>query len=376
MWSGILRELRYLSTHKWDLSMVTVVPLLIIVMMSAMFYSGKAEHLPIALIDQDQSQLSRNVEKYLSQNQSLKIDLVTRNIDEAEQWLNQNKVWGYVHIPSGAEQRLVQAKDAGISVAYNQSYFSVGNIISSAMSMSVVQAISDYLGEEYLAESIPYADVSTPNVKISVLYNPGMSYEFYLELFAIPAILHLLLGCCVAFSIGQEFKFNKAQHWLEHYGIFTALSSKILVYVFIFSLWTWLWMFWLIEYRDWFIAGHLWLIILAQFIFYAAYGFMAAMTVLIIKDLAESFGVIAIYGGSSLSFAGVTLPVNNASVFTRSWSDLIPYTTYAKLQTQQWVMGSSISTSLPMLLILIIFCSVFATICLVMLHRYKKGATA
>ena len=83
-------------------------------------------------------------------------------------------------------------------------------------------------------------------------------------------------------------------------------------------------MFWLIEYRDWFIAGHLWLIILAQFIFYAAYGFMAAMTVLIIKDLAESFGVIAIYGGSSVSFAGVRLPVKNASAFTRSWAGLIP----------------------------------------------------
>ena len=37
---------------------------------------------------------------------------------------DQTKVWGYVSIPNGAEQRFVQAKDAEISIAYNQSYFS------------------------------------------------------------------------------------------------------------------------------------------------------------------------------------------------------------------------------------------------------------
>ena len=55
MWACILRELRYLLTHKWDLSLVTLAPLFIIVLFSSMFYQGKPEHLPIAIIDQDQS---------------------------------------------------------------------------------------------------------------------------------------------------------------------------------------------------------------------------------------------------------------------------------------------------------------------------------
>ncbi len=96
------------------------------------------------------------------------------------------------------EQRFVQAKDAEISIAYNQSYFSVGNTISSAMLLSTVEAMADYAGESYLENTIPYLDVPTPHVKISTLYNPNLSYEFYLEPFMIPAILHLLLCCCVA----------------------------------------------------------------------------------------------------------------------------------------------------------------------------------
>ena len=201
MWSGMLRELRYLLTHKWDLCLVTLTPLLIIVLFSSMFYQGKPEHLPIAIIDQDQSELSQNIEKYVSHNSTLKIVLISQSPDDVEKLLNQTKIWGYISIPAGAEQRLVQAQDAEISIAFNQSYFSVGNAISSAMLLSTLEASIDFTRQNYLANSLPYLDIPTPNVKISPLYNPSLSYEFYLEPFMIPAILHLLLCCFPACSI-------------------------------------------------------------------------------------------------------------------------------------------------------------------------------
>ena len=112
MWVGILRELRYLLQHKWDLCFVTLAPLLIIILFSSMFYSGKAEHLPIAIIDQDHSELSRNIEKHLSLNTTIQIYRISENQSEIERLINQTKIWGYVHIPQGAEQRLVRAQDA------------------------------------------------------------------------------------------------------------------------------------------------------------------------------------------------------------------------------------------------------------------------
>ena len=59
------RELVYLLRHKWDLCLVTLAPLLIIVMFSSMFYAGKPEHLPIAIIDQDHGELSRTIDVVL-----------------------------------------------------------------------------------------------------------------------------------------------------------------------------------------------------------------------------------------------------------------------------------------------------------------------
>ena len=373
MWSGMLRELRYLLTHKWDLCLVTLTPLLIIVLFSSMFYQGKPEHLPIAIIDQDQSELSQNIEKYVSHNSTLKIVLISQSADDVEKLLNQTKIWGYISIPAGAEQRLVQAQDAEISIAFNQSYFSVGNAISSAMLLSTLEASIDFTRQNYLANSLPYLDIPTPNVKISPLYNPSLSYEFYLEPFMIPAILHLLLCCCVAFAVGQELKFNTTGQWLNQHSIFSALLSKVLVYVVIFTAWTWAWMFWLIEIRGWFVAGQLWMILLGQFFFYSAYALISSTVVLATRDLAKSFGFIAVYGGSSLSFAGVTLPLNNAPLFTQFWANIIPYTPYAKLQTEQWVIGSPVSTSLLPLAVLAAYCLFYIATAYLFLKKYLKG---
>lgn len=65
MFPGFFRELEYLINHKWDLSLVTFAPLVIILVFSSMFYQGKPEHLSIAVVDQDQSELSHQIKNIL-----------------------------------------------------------------------------------------------------------------------------------------------------------------------------------------------------------------------------------------------------------------------------------------------------------------------
>lgn len=373
MWSGIRRELRYLIREKWDLSLVLLAPAFIIILLCAMFAQGKPEHLAIAIIDQDQSNLSQSIYEHVALNHTLDIHLVTTQTSEIEKQLNQNKIWGYIHIPEGAEQRLVQAQDTNISIAYNQSYFSIGNTISAAMLTSTLEAIYSFGEQQYLANRIPYVDLATPNVKISPLYNPQLSYELYLEPYMIPAILHLLLCCCVAFSAGQELKRGTFTQWVNDGHLWTALLSKNMVYVAIFCLWTWAWMLWLVVFRGWFIAGSVILIITGQIVFYSAYAFLSSAVVLATQDLTKSYGFIAVYGGSSLSFAGVTLPLNNAPVFTQFWAHLIPYTPYAKLQTEQWVIGSPIPISTQPLLILLFYMLLYLGLAYFFLKKTHQG---
>lgn len=374
MWLGIWRELRYLLREKWDLCLVTLAPALVIILFSSMFAQGKPTHLPIAIIDQDRSALSRSIYQHVSLNHTLKIETVSQQVAEVEHLLNENKIWGYIHIPNGAEQRFVRAQDAEISIAFNQSYFSIGNTISSAMLVSTLQALAEFTEQYYLVNRLPYIQAPIPQIKISPLYNPQLNYELYLEPYVILAVLHLLLCCCVAFSVGQELKRQTLTSWISNSSIWMALVSKNLVYVAIFSLWTWAWMFWMIEIRGWFVAGSLGLILLAQLLLYSAYAFLSAAVVLATQDLSKSFGLIAVYGGSSLSFAGVTLPLNNAPLFTQFWANIIPFTPYAKLQTEQWMIGSPVQISLQAIWILLAYVVVYALLAYIFLKKIAKGA--
>ena len=374
MWLGIWRELRYLLREKWDLCLVTLAPALVIILFSSMFAQGKPGHLPIAIIDQDRSAFSQSIYRHVSLNHTLKIETVSEQAAEVERLLNKNKIWGYIHIPNGAEQRFVRAQDAEISIAFNQSYFSIGNTISSAMLVSTLQALAEFTEQHYLVNRLPYIQAPIPQIKISPLYNPQLNYELYLEPYVILAVLHLLLCCCVAFSVGQELKRQTLTSWISNPSIWMALVSKNLVYVAIFSLWTWAWMFWMIEIRGWFVAGSLGLILLAQLLLYSAYAFLSAAVVLATQDLSKSFGLIAVYGGSSLSFAGVTLPLNNAPLFTQFWANIIPFTPYAKLQTEQWMIGSPVQISLQAVWILLAYVVVYALLAYIFLKKIAKGA--
>ncbi|MEB5476378.1 ABC transporter permease [Acinetobacter pollinis] len=374
MFKAIWRELFYLKTHPWDLSMLTIAPLLIIIILSSMLMEGKPEHLPIAIIDQDHSQLSRKITDYLALNHSLHIQLETNDQNEAEDALNKTQVWGYVLIPDGAEKRLVQGQDPQISITYNQSFFSIGNTISSAMLQSTAEASLDFLKNNHLRNNIPYLDISAPHIKISPLFNPTLNYELFLEPFLIPALLHLIICCSIAFSVGQEMKFKTIKQWLDQTSLSQAIFAKSLVHTTILFAWSLVWLFWLTVIRGWFIAGNVLLLLCALFLLYLSYALVITAVTLILKDLTRTFGLIAIYGGSSLSFAGVTLPLNNAPLFTQFWSNLIPYTPYVKLQTEQWVVGSPIQVSIPPFLLLILFCLIGYILSLFCLKKISKQA--
>ena len=372
MWVIWQRECAYLRREPCDFCILIFAPLLVIVMFGSMFYAGKAEHLPIAFVDQDQSQLSRSIYKHLSLNHTLDIALQTDSMLEAEQAINRTDVWGYVLIPKGAEAKLTALQDPSIGIAYNQSYFSIGNSISSAMQRSTIEAMADFVRNGYLRQNIPALQGPMPGIKLSALYNPDMSYELFLEPFVVPAVLHLLLCCCVAFAIGQEQKRGTTQTWLQAASLSQALFGKILVYVTVFWLWTTVWMVWLVGIRGWFVSGNLPLLLSGLWLFYLAYALIAAALVLLTQDMARTFGILAVYGGSSMSFAGVTLPLNNAPWFTQFWSNIIPYTPYIRLQTEQWVVGSPAVTSLSHLAVLLLYCMLFAWVSLKGMQRLQK----
>lgn len=369
-WANFHREIKHICQSKWDFALTLVVPLLVIVLFAAMFYQGKAQHLPVAVIDNDHSQLSQTIIHHIENNHNLHIAVQSVDLSDAYQALNRLEVGGYIHIPDGAQVRLVRGEDANIHIASNQSFFSIGTGVSSGLTGSAKSAIKDFL-QEHFANNLPHVSTNVPHIKTSLLFNPNLSYELFLAPFIVPAVLHLLLCCLIAFAIGQEFKKQTVAIWLGSSPV-AALFGKISVYVAVIGFYTALWLVWLMVVRGWWVAGSLAMLVVGYGLFYLSYALFAAMVVLVNKDAGKSFGILAIYGGSSMSFAGVSLPLNNAPRFTQIWSEIIPFTSFARLQTQTWVMGSPNMVVVPNLLILLLFVLIFGLISVVLVKKMGR----
>lgn len=351
--------------------MLMLVPALVLVLFGAMFYHGKAHHLPVAIIDQDQGELSQSIIYHIEHNPALSVAILSSELIDAENAINRLHIGGYIHIPNGTQNRLVRGEDSQIYIAYNQAFFSIGSGTASALSASTKDGTKAF-AQEHLRTLLPHPAGNVPHIKASVLFNPNLSYELFLEPFLVPAILHLLLCCLVAFAIGQELKERTSKAWLGTRPI-SAFLGKISVYVCVIALWTWLWLMWLVLARGWSVAGSLVWVMIAQWLLYVIYALFGAMVVLITKDANKSFGILAIYGGSSMSFAGISLPLNNAPQFTQIWSEIIPFTSFARLQTQQWVIGSPIWVSMPNVMILAGFLAVFMGVSVMLIKRLDKS---
>ena len=85
------------------------------------------------------------------------------------------------YIPKDAQNHLVRGENTGIHIAYNQSFFSIGSAISSALSKSTKGGIAKFIQTKHLTGVLPHLSGNMPHVKISVLLNPNLSYEFFLR---------------------------------------------------------------------------------------------------------------------------------------------------------------------------------------------------
>ncbi|MBP7454418.1 MAG: ABC transporter permease, partial [Ottowia sp.] len=94
-----VREARLLRQRPWDLAMVSWVPLLGVALLWWIFSAGLAQQLPIGVLDEDHSALSRQITRMLGASPGLRVAAQYTSAAEAEQALRAAQVYGVVALP-------------------------------------------------------------------------------------------------------------------------------------------------------------------------------------------------------------------------------------------------------------------------------------
>lgn len=365
------RELGWLRASPWDLGLVTLGPLITLVVLGWMFVASVALQLPVAYVDQDHSSVSRQLQRNLEA--SPRIDVAARPDDLASAWplIRSGKVWAIVYAPEHTEREILAGRQSVIFVYENAAFYSLGTLAALGASEAIGGLTAELTPEIARTRNIPFARLTTPRVQSTVLFNPQLSYEWFLEALLQPGVLHLMMSCVVVMAVGRELRDGTSGDWLGGAPI-AALTGKLAPYVLIFTAWNLLGVGWMCGVRGWGVHGDMGVLIAGQFLLYASYAALAAMITLLVKNIATALSAVAVYGGPAITFSNATLPTIDAPLFTRIWSHALPFTAYIELQMQQMFMGAPAAASLGPLAALAAFTVVPFVIAALLVVRLGK----
>lgn len=365
----VRRELAWLRASPWDLGLVTIGPLVTLVVLGWMFVASVALQLPVAYVDEDHSAVSRQLLRNLEA--SPRVEVAARPDDLAAAWplIRSGEIWAIVYAPEHTEREILAGRQATVFVYENAAFYSLGTLASLGASEAIGGLTADIAPELAKTRNLPLARLSTPRIQSTVLFNPQLSYEWFLEALLQPGVLHLMMSCVVVMAVGRELRDGTVSEWLGSGAPALALAGKLTPYVLAFTAWNLLGVGWLCGVRGWGVHGDMGVLILGQFLLYASYAALAAMIVLLVRNIATALSAVAVYGGPAITFSNATLPTIDAPLFTQIWSHALPFTAYIELQMQQMFMGSPAAASLRPLAALTAFTAVPFTIAVLLARR-------
>ena len=201
---------------------------------------GAAENMPVAVVDLDQTSISRRLIHEMQATPSVDIKLVTNSYPEAREAMQQGKIYGIFVIREGFYSDLVAFKrpqldfyvtnayTVGGNTAYKQ-LLTMANLTSGAFQREVLR-------KKGLPDDIIMHRIQPLAIEGHMVANPWGNYSVYLVSTILPGILGLICLMLTVFAIGFELKARTSHAWLRAAGgnYTVAMIGKLIPYTFIY----------------------------------------------------------------------------------------------------------------------------------------------
>lgn len=363
-WHNILavvrRELRIMRNRPIYLlgSVVTVA-------FSAVFFltflgKGLPSDLPIGVVDNDNSSLSRNFTRQLDATQLGEV----RKYDsfaEAREDLQSGKITAVCVIPEGMYADVQASRRPTFSYYLNGLYF-VGGALSYKNILTMINLVDGAVQREVLRakgvnEKAIMGRIRPVEVDVHQIGNPFTNYAYCLCSMLIPGVLAMAAVIILIYSLGAELKYGTSRHLLHTAGdsMFTALFGKIIVYTILFSAMGLMVILLLYDWLHFPIAGSIWNMFLAIFLLVLASESAAIfiISMLPVPRLALSIG--ALYSVMSFSMAGFTLPVEAMTPWIQGLAEMFPLRHYFMFCSREVYYGTGFAGWYPEVIHMLLF---------------------
>lgn len=364
-------EIDHLGHDRWDLGLLVVPPLILMFLMAAMLFQGVARELPIAVVDDDQSTLSRAIIRDVDASPTVRVESA-KDLPTAFSEVRSEHVQAVLYIPQGFVQGFVRPPSATVQIFYQSLFFSTGTSVSKAINTSVTASLKENAPHILSSHGLPAARRLEPRVQITILGNPAGSLEWFLSGLIQPCVLQLYVACMTVVALGRELRQGSLADWARQSGgVAGALTGKFLPYVLVTSAFGVIWLVWLVLFRGGRVEGSLALIVAGQAILYAGTAAISGLLVAAIRKSFDPLVIGVVYAGTAIAYSNASLSLQGGSVIARFWSQAIPYRHYIDLQMGQFL-GTPFAEALAPLAALVMYIVVAGTGAVLLLRKAAR----
>ncbi len=239
------RELRRLTHQPMYFVLMFLLPLLSFAFFAVLFQKGVARDIPIAVLDQDRSTLSRKVTQMIEETPTALVAYGIQSMDEGERLMREGRISAVVQIPAFFEKNILSNSQTHIEAYISGSNITVNGLLSKDIQTAVTMFSAgiqiQLLTKQGLTERQAMAQLQPVRFDKHVLFNPYINYGYYLSPSFMPMMLLIFIVMVTVFSIGTELKNGTAREWLASAddSMGAALLGKMLpvtVIMFLLSL--------------------------------------------------------------------------------------------------------------------------------------------
>ena len=229
----IIKELKLIFTNKYYLFLICLWPFIDFIFLGGIYYYGNVKNLPIAVIDKDNSKLSRTISRYLDTSYAFDVKYKLNDVEDFRYLIARNKIYLGVFIPKDTQKNVKKSLPAEISFYIDGSNYLTANLseIEGANILGTINAgLKNTMMKKRGIQSKQAKDMMLPiQNDTSKMFNPTYHYGYFLTPGLWISILGQLFLIFGTLTVGKELE--KKKH--NSNSIFLFIFGKLFVYTII-----------------------------------------------------------------------------------------------------------------------------------------------
>lgn len=248
-WHITLREIRAFGRRPIFLMIMFVAPLTFLWMFTSMMGAGLPTKLPAALVDEDNTHVTRQLTRILGTMEETDFVIKTNSFTEAREAMQRGEIYAIFRIPKGTTEAALTQRQPTVSFYTNDSYY-----VAASLLMKDMRKLSEMAGLAITRETMRakgYRDDQIMGVLQPIvveshpLGNPYLNYSVVLTNMIVPGILMLLIMLTTSYALGNEWKRGQQKILFEMAGqrVWVAVCAKLFPQTVIYTI-----IFWFIDF--------------------------------------------------------------------------------------------------------------------------------